>query len=183
MLVLHRTRFINALRRSRYKTMAELARAVGIHRNTLHYYLAGRPLISEKIESTLDALDLPFSDAVVQLRSSVDATSTQLAPLIDAFHAQFPEVTVVLFGSRAGQRAHRYSDVDLGVYSGDGISHARFRQMLEAKSELEEASPLFIDLTNLNRADPAFLRRISRTWRFVCGWQLDWVALQEKALQ
>jgi predicted nucleotidyltransferase len=173
-------RFLGALRQSRYRSVAQVARQVGIHRNTLYSYLSGKPLVSAKLEATLEALGLGFDDAVVQVRPRTDSDLIWVALAVDKLHDLFPEVTLVLFGSRAEGRAHRYSDVDLGAFSRDGLPHERFRQMLEAKVGIEQELPVGIQLVNLNLADPEFLRSIGRSWQFVSGWQGDWIALDER---
>ena len=40
--------------------------------------------------------------------------------------------------------------------------------------------PIFVELINLNRADPPFLKKISKDWLFLTGCQQDWIELQRK---
>lgn len=101
--------------------------------------------------------------------------------LIDELHARFPEVTFVLFGSRAEGRARRYSDWDIGVYSREGVSHARYRAIVRAAREAMDATPYLVDVVNLNRAEPEFLLEIAKHWRFLTGWRRDWEELRRKA--
>ena len=91
-------------------------------------------------------------------------------------------MTLVLFGSRAQDTARKYSDWDLGVFCADGLPHEKFCKIRKRKIELEEKSPYFIDLINLNRGDQDFLRDISQNWIFLTGKRQDWIELQKKAL-
>jgi len=48
-------------------------------------------------------------------------------------------------------------------------------------AEASERLPTFVDLVNLNRAEPEFLRSISREWQFLAGRHSAWLALRERA--
>jgi hypothetical protein len=163
-------------------SLTALAHALGLHRNTLHYYLSGKPVFSAALEKLFAALDLDPAVAVVKKSFfAAPGEIAAIAPLVDTLHAAFPQTTYVLFGSRAEGCARRYSDFDIGVFAAVGLKHELFRKLLRIKTDWEEDSPYFIDLVNLDRADPEFLRRISRGWKFLAGRQQDWMMLQNKA--
>jgi len=174
--------FHKALKEQGYPSLSQLARDLGIHRNTLHYYLAGRPLLPENFERVIGALGLSPGEILVQKKSSPDIPYQEIVPLIDQLHAEFPQVTFILFGSRAKGKARRYSDWDLGVYHKDGLDHSTYRSIVKRKGNLTEDFPYLVEVVNLNRADLEFLKDISRHWIFLTGRRQDWVDLQKRVL-
>ena len=109
------------------------------------------------------------------------AAAREIEPLVDALCARYPEVTLVLFGSRARGSARRYSDYDLGVCSDPPLTLRRYLQIVERKCDLEEDLPFFVDLVDLDRVSDAFLREISEDWIFLHGDRKTWLRLQERA--
>lgn len=180
MVILDAGRFWEALKRKGYTSASELAQNLGIHRNTIQRYLSGKNVLPENLEKVLRALSLKFSEALIEKKESASPQMETLAAVVDKLHREFPEATFILFGSRAEGRARQYSDWDIGVYSRDGIAHALYRKIALRKDDLEEGLPYFIDIVNLNRADLAFLRDISKDWVFLTGSQQDWLDLQKK---
>ncbi|MBN2359758.1 MAG: nucleotidyltransferase domain-containing protein [Deltaproteobacteria bacterium] len=161
-----------------YRSLQELATAAGLHRNTVHYYLSGKPVLPAKLERLLDQLGLPIEQAIVRVDPDPARGLEQIAPLVDRLHERFPEAALVLFGSRARRTAGRYADWDIGVYRRDGLDHGQYRAMRVLVAEAAEALPVAVDLVNLNRAPAGFLRQISRSWLFLAGRQGDWLRLQ-----
>ena len=119
-------------------------------------------------------------DALKDVTQNVQSHLKSIASLADNLHRQFPDMTVILFGSRASGCAQQYSDWDLGIYSGQGITHKDYQKALRLKSDFEDDSPYFIDLVNLNHVDQAFINNISKDWIFLTGSQTDWIDLNEK---
>ena len=181
MLVLDKERFRHALKEKGYHSIQELAETIGVHRNTLQYYLSERPLLPEPLVKAFKSLDLAASDVLIDKKEDESAPDDVIAPLIDPLHAEFPGVTIVLFGSRTQKRAHKYSDWDIGVFSGGGLSHSDYLKIRKRAGDMAEDLPYFVDLVNLNRADGPFLAAISRSWRFLTGKLGDWAELQRRA--
>jgi len=177
MFVLDTTRFREAVKEKGYRSLGELARSLGIHRNTIHFYLSGHRVFPSQFEKMIRSVGLVPVEALVE-KGEKFVPAEELAPVVDQLHQEFPSITFVLFGSRTKGRAHRYSDWDVGVFSHHGIAHPFYRKLLRRKDELVESLPLMLELVNLNRADPAFLRGISKNWIFLTGSQQDWVELQ-----
>ena len=178
--LLDTTRLRSAVRSSRYGTLTALADATGVHRNTLQYYLSGKPVISDKLARVLDAVGLDLKEVLVRPGSET-LLSEEVADAVDALGSRHPDITLVLFGSRARRAAQRYSDFDIGAYSHQGMPHDRYRAMRSYLRDLEDRLPVYIDLVNLNRADRSFLRHIRKDWHFLCGRQRDWLALNREA--
>lgn len=164
-----------------YRSIGALARALGMHRNTIHYYLSGHGVFPEKLEKMLARLALRPADILVRKAESVANPLESIAPLVDLLQRKYPEAAFVLFGSRARNTARPYSDWDIGMYVRSGASHERYRMMRREKEEWEEQSPYFVDLSNLNRADDAFLRSAARGWVFLGGNLGSWIDLNTKA--
>lgn len=159
--------------------MGALARALGIHRNTIHYYLSGHGVFPEKLEKILDQLSLHPAEILIR-KKSTDNPLVSIAPLVDRLQQKFSDAAFVLFGSRARKAARQYSDWDVGVYCQQGLTHERYRQMLREKEEWEERASYLIDVVNLNRADRDFLQSICEGWTFLGGNLGSWLELQKR---
>ena len=183
MLVLDGARFREAVKVSGYHSLGELARSLGIHRNTIHYYLSGHRVLPPQLEKMVRAVGLKPVDIFVEKERESATSRNEIAPVVDQLHREFPEITFVLFSSRVGAKAHRYSDWDIGVFSRTGLPHVTYRTLLKKKAELIETTPLMVDLVNLNRADLSFLKEISRNWIFLTGHQQDWLELHRRLSQ
>lgn len=184
MFIIDPVQFAHCLKGRGYASIADLARDLGVHRNTIHYYLRERPVFSHKLQKILDALHVDPAQLIVKKAATPVALHThEIATLIDELHAAFPQTTYILFGSRARGQARRYADWDVGVYSDEGLTHVEFRKIVRLKNELEEDSSYFIDLVNFNQADVDFLQRAAKHWMFLAGRQQDWLALQRKVKQ
>lgn len=181
MHILNSSVFRQSLREKGYHSIEALARALKIHRNTIHYYLSGHGVFPTHLEKILEVLELSPAEILVQKKENNDPSSLDfISSVIDQLHTEFPHVTFVLFGSRVRGKSHRYSDWDIGVFSKDGLPHPLYRKMLRRKGELTEDLPFLIDLINLNRADFSFLQKASQGWKFLTGRLSDWCDLQKK---
>lgn len=180
MHILDPQRFAEAVERQGFTSIGALARALGIHRNTIHHYLSGHGVFPAKLEKILDRLSLNPADVLVQKKANDANPLSPIAPLVDRLQRQCPDAAFVLFGSRARNTARAYSDWDIGAFSLGGISHEQYRQMRHTKEEWEEGSPYMVDVTNLNRADTDFLKSAARGWIFLGGNLGSWLALQQK---
>lgn len=181
MYALDKTVFYHAMARSGFRSVQSLADFLGVHRNTIQYYLSGKPALSATLGRILDVLGLRLQSAIIHVNREQPSGFEPVAELVDRLHVLFPDVTLVLFGSRSRGKHARYADWDIGAYRAKGLPHARYRDILLRLREEEELLPFFLDLVNLNRADRAFLANISRSWIFLTGSQRDWLHLQRKA--
>lgn len=180
MYILDPKRFEEAMRRQGFASIGALARALGIHRNTIHHYLSGHGVFPTMLEKILDRLALQPGNVLVQKNARDANPLSPIAPLVDCLQQQFPEVAFVLFGSRARNTARTYSDWDIGAFSQKDISHDQYRRMWRKKEDREEEFPYMVDVTNLNRADEDFLKSASRGWIFLGGNMGSWLALNQK---
>ncbi|MFA5812736.1 MAG: helix-turn-helix domain-containing protein [bacterium] len=182
MLIIDSKRFYEALKKRGYRSVKELAQAIGVHRNTIQHYLSGQGVFPSSLEKVMKALAVEPADILTEKTDNADSpVPAVIANLIDSLHVEFPAVSFVLFGSRTTGKARRYSDWDIGVYSRHGLDHPTYRKIVLRKDDLAENLPYSVDIINLNNADPQFLRAISRSWMWLAGFNQDWLDLQRKA--
>lgn len=175
--------FERALKARGYSTLGELAKDIGVHRNTLHHYLSGQGVFPTSLEKAFSRLQLKPHDILIQTEEPHHLTALEpIAPLVDRLQQDYPSAAFVLFGSRARQKSQRYSDWDIGVYSEKGLPHELYRKMRRKKNEFEESSPYRIDLINLNRADTDFFKEASKGWSFLGGSLNSWLHLNKEVL-
>jgi predicted nucleotidyltransferase len=180
MFIIETNRFLNALKAKGYRSIKDFAKHIGVHRNTIHYYLSGHRVFPANFEKILEALDLKPADILTQKRKFFHSPAAEIASLVDQLHLEFPNVTFVLFGSRVRGIAHKYSDWDIGVFSKDGLEHALYRRIVRRNDDMCADFPYLVEIINLNRADESFLREISKHWMFLSGRQQDWIDLQRR---
>ena len=182
MYLMNKDLFFERLREKGYLTVGEFARTLGLHRNTISYYLSGRGIFPVGLQKVLRALDLKPAELIVEQNRdlTVSPSIVRTYELLYRLHLEFPLLTFVLFGSRARQTAHTYSDWDVGVYSTTGISQEDFLKVVRRGEELAEKLPYFLNIVNLNEAPESFLRRISKDWKFLNGQNVDWMSLQRR---
>lgn len=180
MYIINNKKFYDTLKASGYSSIGDLAKALGIHRNTIHYYLSGHRVFPESIEKIIEALNLRPAEILKKSIQSNEFSFKEIADIIDKLHYEFPNVSFILFGSRARLTNQKYSDWDIGAFSSDGLPHETYRRILRRKDELAENLQYFIDIINLNNADENFLIEISKSWKFLAGRLNDWLEIQRK---
>lgn len=181
MYIINTEKFLEAMKGKGFATIGALAKVLRIHRNTIHYYLSGHGVFPEKLNQIFSTLDLKPEEVLTSNELPRYKKLEPIVGLVDSLEKKFPQVTFVLFGSRAKQTAQKYADWDIGVFSAEGITHVFYRQIRKQLGDLAEHSPFNIDLVNLNNADSDFLKAIAGHWIFLGGKLKDWLALQQKA--
>ena len=177
--ILDTTVFNHALRRAGFSSLTELARELKVHRNTLHYYLSGNSVVSSKLERAIRRLGLSLFDVVISDEEG-PFMDDRVLRIVDKITSVSRELAVVLFGSRAKHKAHRYSDFDLGVYSHQGGSTECYLNLVQLVEDLSEDLPFKIDLVNLNQVEDFFLEEISQNWQFIGGSAVAWNKLRSR---
>lgn len=169
------------LKKKRLSSFVDLARVTGLHRNTINHYLRGNSVFQQGYEKICHSLGVSPLELIKTEQTNYQLQ--EIAPLIDKLHEKFPQMTFVLFGSRAKGLEKKFSDWDIGFYSSMPISHRQHLDMLKCKSEWLETSGLLVDvdLVNLNRADPDFLKACQNDFVFLTGKLGDWQKLKGKA--
>jgi len=66
MFILDKFVFRRALAEKGYKSLDSLAKSLGMHRNTIQYYLSGQPVISKKLTVVLEELELSPSEVIIK---------------------------------------------------------------------------------------------------------------------
>ena len=163
-----------------YPTLQALADAMGVHRNTLHYYLKGQSIFPKAINDLLDRLNLSPAQAIRKKAVARHRVWSAIAPIVDRLTKEFPAVAWVMFGSRARGDERKYSDWDLGVFAKKGIEHRQYVNMRVRLAELMEATAYLADLTNLSVADREFYDTVASDLAYLGGSFTEWLALQER---
>jgi uncharacterized protein len=172
--VLNRELIAKKMRLVGISSLGELAARLGLHRNTLHHFLSGASVLPRSVAELLDILRLTPSEALV-IKTEVPASPWQpIAALVTALFEEFPDLTFVLFGSRAKGKARKYSDFDLGVYSSAKIATARFLKITQRKEDHAENLPFSVDLVNLTQAEESFVRSIGTDAILLAGNRCLW---------
>lgn len=157
-----------------YSSLADFASKAKIHRNTLQNLLGGQSVFSRAFEAVskalrMDPLDLisPQSDFRSKARE-ID----EIRPIVAGLVRTHRDLAVVLIGSRAAQKAKRYSDWDLGIvrypHPLSGLEYLRLKNRVEEMSENLVRS---VDLVNLNQAPSWFLEGLVDRMVFLDGSQ------------
>ena len=166
MYILNKQLFNEALKKSKFKTIENLATELKIHRNTIHHYLMGASVIPKNLDKILRTLKIDLKSVIIKNSQQNDLL---FYDLVAKLQEKFPKLTFLLFGSRARGENHNYSDYDLGVYTTNKFEHKDFLKLLEMKDLLSEDLPFFIDLIDLTIADKKFLKVISNDWKLLSG--------------
>lgn len=180
MHILDREKLKTIARQRGFKNFSDLSDQLGLHRNTLQHYLAGRAVFPKSLENLFTRLQISPGEVLKKKPPEQGAYSLRIAQLTDQLHEKFPHLTFILFGSRARGTAQRYSDFDIGIYADKKITHADFVRFRSVANDLVEPLPFSVDWVNLTIAPQDFLMNIARDWRYLTGRQTDWLKLQEE---
>jgi predicted nucleotidyltransferase len=176
MYILNRQRFHEAMEQRGFSSIEQLSRFVGVHRNTIHYYLSAVRVIPDGLERLLDALSLSAAEAIFrELPKTSDEPLETIAPLVDLLAQAESRCCYVLFGSQAKGTGRKYSDFDIGVYAETGIDHDCFIRLMGINEDWEEQSPVLVDLVNLRKDEEEFLMNIAKDAVFLGGSFVQWM--------
>jgi len=181
MLILDKAVFLAHMKGRGIKSIRQLAQKLGVHRNSISIYLRGKGVLQPVVQAALDELGLDNQKAFATKPAESDGSSIQkmLAPLIDLLVTQFPQYSFILFGSRAGGRARRYSDIDIGVQGSAGpLQLSDWSKIRDIVDGAAEDLPYLIDVVDLGRADQGFLQSVKKRAIFLGGSLSGWANLQ-----
>lgn len=179
--VLNREVFQAAMASRGFRSTADLAANLGIHRNSISNYLNGSPVFPEVLHKILNVLRIDIANALKLEAPSLCEGASTVATLVDQIAAQEALSCVVLFGSRARGTPKRFSDYDLGVYSEKVLPFSKFSEMLPLVDDWNESHMQTAQLTNLSLAEPSFLEEIGPDLRLLAGSYVAWLGLLKKA--
>lgn len=181
MFIIDSGKVLSRLKDLGFRSISDFAKSLGIHRNTIHYYLSGNAVLPQSLEKIIKALNLLPAEVLIEKKTNETMLPDEIAGLIDELHLKFPAITLILFGSRAKGKSHKYSDWDIGIYSSKNIDQETYRKILKMRDDFVENIPYSVDIVNLNRADANFLKEASNRWMFLNGLQKDWAEVNRKA--
>lgn len=180
-LQLDASRLQSEIHKRGYSTVQDFADAVGVHRNTVGNYLAGKTALPAALTKILLALDLAPADVLSLPFRRRQVPGLMISDLTESLRAAAPQAVFVLFGSRARGRAKRHSDYDVGVFCCEGLEFALFSRLLDQVGVWNQDSLATAQLVDLTRADGALLQGLSEGVEFLAGSHAAWCELLCKA--
>ena len=180
-LQLDATRLQREIRQRGYASVQDFADAVGVHRNTVGNYLAGKTALPAALAKILAALDLAPAEVLSLSLRRRQVPGLMVADLIETLHLAVPRAALVLFGSRARGAARRHADYDLGVFCLDALEFPTFSRLLDHVGAWNEESLATAQLVDLTAADTSFLKSLSEDLVFLAGSHAAWCGLLRKA--
>ena len=97
----------------------------------------------------------------------IDLEARLLRQVQDVLRKHVPECEVWVFGSRASNKAKRFSDLDLAVVSPTALTVRRLALLASAFEESD--LPIKVDLVDLQSSSPAFRERIASDHEVIFG--------------
>lgn len=165
-----------------YQGVSEFAQKNNIHRNTLYAFFEGRDVFSFSFKKILKALAMDDALELMSPSSPIEASLdciNEIKPIVAKIIQKNKTLAVVLLGSRAQNKAKKYSDWDIGVY---GYPEALSgRDYLRLKRMVDDASQTLVrevDLVNLNQAPLWFLEDMGGSIIFLDGNKLPFCYLE-----
>ena len=180
-LLLDASRLQREIHQRGFNSVQDFADSVGVHRNTVGNYLAGRTALPSALAKILVALDLAPADVLSLPLRRRQVPGLMIADLIESLHAANAGAVVVLFGSRARGTAKRHSDYDLGLFCHTPFEFPAFSRMLDLIAGWNELSLATAQLVDLSRADASFLSGVCKDLVFLAGSHEAWCELLRKS--
>lgn len=179
-IIVSKVAIFNAMEKKGISSIKELAKQIGVHRNTINPYLSGERALPEALENLLLYLEIPPAEAFKKKENAILEPAKEISSLLSELYSFGYEKAFVLFGSRARNKAKKYSDFDLGVYQPGDLPFKEFSLMLDVVADWNEKNTTEVQLTNLNFADQVFLHKILEDLIFVGGNYHSYIQLQKK---
>ena len=159
-----------------FKSLADVATHIGLHRNTLSNFIKGAPVFPKSLTQLFSFLEID-GRRFISLLNGRDSEHT-VAPIVDALAAHSSRCCIVLFGSRARGTQRAFSDFDLGIFAVNAIEHSHYLDMVELVDSMSEDFPYKVQLVNLNNDDRHFMNEIRHDIKFLGGSMSAWIKLQ-----
>jgi len=158
-------RFKAKLQELGYSSTVQFGEKHHIHRNTIRQLLDGKSVFLSSVDTIAEALKtdpLQLIMPVSEVPTSI-ADYHEIAPLVGRLVSHDEKMAIFLLGSRAKQRARRYSDWDIAITRyPDPISGREYLRLKEKVSEWSEDFPRMVDLINLDQAPLWFLNEVGQ---------------------
>jgi predicted nucleotidyltransferase len=181
--IIDKQRLQAAINASGFRTVSGLARALGLHRNSISSYLNGGSVFPEALERIFIALNLDPANVIRSVVRPPSSEELKIANLVDEVSKKAADCCVVLYGSRARGHYKPFSDYDLGVFAESPMSFETFSAMLSLVDDWNESNMQVVQLTDLSSADFDFLAHIGPDLRFIGGSRVAWTELLKKAIE
>ncbi len=163
------------------KSYTELARSLGLHRNTIGKYVAGDPALPNALELIMSKLSLSPGELLKKNTFHISIPAVKIASLIEELQCDSRNVCYILFGSRARGKSKPFSDYDIGIFSNEKINFKTYSKLLNITETWNQNNLLSVDLTNLANADLEFLANIVGDAKFLAGSFQQWINFIKKS--
>jgi len=169
------------MKRRGYRSLQELARSAGVHRNTVQRYFSGHGVLPSSVERVLDLLALSPGDAIrAETPPADEIASAPLAPLLDTLSEMLPDACFTLFGSRAAT-ARTSIRTTTSAFFAPRESLTRSSVACSARKGFRGRSAVLRRSRQSESGRRGLSREISKQWVFLAGRHRSWIALQRKA--
>lgn len=173
---LNQDKFIDAVNKLGFMTVAEFCLKFKINRTTLNRYYQGIGPIMDSFYEICEALHqdpLQLLSRVSESSLTVDWNEIRL--IVQTVVERFPDLAVGLIGSRARGDAKQYSDWDLAITGGiHSVSPERFFAIKELVAEMADNLPRSVDVVCLDDAPEWFIEEMNYEPLFLLGDEKNW---------
>lgn len=161
----------NLLRKRGFASLAEFARTHRLNRATLHHYIKGQGgPFPESYYAICNALKADPLSLLVPVTEVQLANISEMMPIIKNICLADEKVAVGLLGSRARDKARKYSDWDIGITRGSNpLGGVEFLRLKRHADEAIDRLAREVDILNLDAAPDWFLRGIDYTPVYLAG--------------
>ncbi len=180
-IVLDAARLQRGIRERGFSSVKDFADRVGVHRNTVGNYLAGKTALPNALGTMLAALDLAPGEVLSLRLRRRQMPGLLVSDLVGVLHTDVHEAAFVLFGSRARGTAKRYSDYDIGVFCTTPLEFSVFSRLLDHVSAWNEETLVTAQLVDFTHAETSFLSAVAQDLVFLAGSHAAWCELLRKA--
>lgn len=152
-------------------SLSELARKAGVHRSTLNHLLLGeRSPISDSLVRIAAVLKTSPLELLGHKYADEDENLKYLQEQLSLLVANYSELAMVLIGSRAKNKATKFSDWDIGITAGKKkIDTDLYLNIKEKILSLLDSWSYSVDVINLDSAPEWFLEEMNYSPVFLAG--------------
>ncbi|MFH1356789.1 MAG: nucleotidyltransferase domain-containing protein [bacterium] len=159
------------LRKKGYKNLFDFSKSIEFNRVTLNNYLKGKGPLAEPYydlcrQLEVDPLSLLFP---ISLDNDFEYQE-EILPVVKEVCNKYPDIAVVLLGSRAKGNSKKYSDWDLGITKGgEELTTREYFRIKDFIEDLVDDLPRMVDVVNLDKAPIWFLQEMDYTPKYLGG--------------
>lgn len=170
--ILDRTKLTEILKQKQISSVSNLALISGLHRNTLYPLIRGEVSpFTETFLSLCKVLQVPPVSLIKNEEGDAFSFIDQsINSILNEKRNERAHYAFFLYGSRASDKARKFSDYDIGVTGGEATVPWRdFLLMKESLEQMCDDLSVKVSLLNFDEAPPAFLDDFDSPLKFIAG--------------